>query len=360
MVDTDLRSTTTTDLNSNVDDFSVKREQLDEESNTNETFWDNDHWNEYLGYYKQIPELKKAIDALAYWTAGRGFTTDPLTTVLLQNITGWGEDTFQSIMQNMITVKKVNGDSYAEIMRKKNNDVLNIKPLNPANIRVVVNKQGIITRYEQVGKKGKAISKFSPERILHLSNDRIGNEIHGTSVVEACKWVIDARNEAMSDWRRILHRNLAGLRIIEVDEDDPTKLNQLKTQWATAINKGEVLILPKGTASPVNINPPTNPENWIRYLEGFFYKAVGIPEVIVGGIQETTEASSKVGYLIFEQVYSTEQRLLEDDLWNQLGLKVEFERPISLKDEITESEEKNTGQVGFQDNDVQAQVGRVE
>jgi hypothetical protein len=361
MAQFNISSSTTTSMDSSVSNFSVDSKTIDKPFDDQETFYDNTNWTKYLGYYKSIPELKKAIDALAMWTVGKGYRINPYTEVILEHISGWGEDTFESILMNMLIVKKINGDSYAEIIRDDNELLLNIKPLDPADMRIVVNKKGIITRYEQWNRRlGLSIRKFEPEEILHLSNDRISSEIHGISVVEACQWVIDARNEAMSDWRRILHRNLAGLRIIEVEEDDTTKLNTLRTQWATAINKGEVLILPKGTASPVNINPPVNPENWIRYLENFFYQAVGVPKIILGGSQEFTEASSKVGYLTFEQVYISEQRLLEQDLWNQLGIDIEFERPVSLKEAITQSEQKNTGQIGFQQNEMMSNMTRNE
>ena len=98
----------------------------------------------------------------------------------------------------------------------------------------------------------------------------------------------------------------------------------------------------------------------IRYLENFFYQAVGIPKIILGGAQEYTEASSKVGYLTFEQVYMAEQRLLEQDLWAQLAIRLEFERPTSLKEEVVTSEAANTGQVGFQPNEVKPTIGRNE
>lgn len=360
MAEYDVYNTTTTTMDSDVKNFSVNSQALDEPNVSGETTYDSPYWNEYLGYYKTIPELKQAVDALARWTAGKGYKTNPITEVILEHITGWGEDTFQSIMTNMIIVKKINGDAFAEIIRADNGTLVNLKPLNPRNIRIVVNKKGIIIRYEELNNKQQITRKIEPDKIFHISNNRLANEIHGVSVVESCKWVIDARNEAMSDWRRILHRNLAGLRIIEVDEEDTRRLNQLKAQWANAINKGEVLILPKGTASPVNINPPTNPENWIRYLENFFYQAVGVPRVILGGAAEYTEASSKVGYLTFEQVYMSEQTELEGDIWNQLGLKIEFERPVSLKEEMVADEQKNTGQVGFQPNEIKPTINRTE
>lgn len=358
MAELDIRETTTTGMDTAVSNYAVGSKIIDE-AGTNETYWDSPNWSKYLGYYKSIPELKKAVDALAYWTAGKGYKCDSRTQIILNIITGWGEDTFQSILQNMLVVKKINGDAFAEIIREKSDILINLKPLNPSNVRIVVNPKGIIIGYDIKQADGKS-KRFKPDDIFHISNDRIANEIHGISVVEACQWVIDARNEAMSDWRRILHRNLAGLRIIEVDEDDPSKLTTLKNQWHTAIDKGEVLILPKGTASPVNINPPVNPENWIRYLENFFYQAVGIPKIILGGSQEFTEASSKIGYLTFEQIYMTEQRLLEQDIHVQLGLDIEFERPVSLKDELIQSEAANTGQVGMQPNELNPQVIRNE
>ena len=100
--------------------------------------------------------------------------------------------------------------------------------------------------------------------------------------------------------------------------------------------------------------------NWIRYLENVFYQAVGVPKIILGGSQEFTEASSKIGYLTFEQPYMAEQRELESDLWAQLGIKVKFERPVSLKEDVQQNEAANTGQVGIQANETQTGVARNE
>lgn len=358
MVTTDIKQTTTTDLNTAVSDYSVPSKNIDEAGSNKESYWINPNWSKYLGYYKTIPEFKEAIRALARWTAGRGIETDKRTKVILERINGWGEDSFQSILVNMLIVKKVNGDAYAEIVRNKKGTLINLKPLNPTNVRIVVNNKGIITRYEEYDPSKKEVKrKFQPSDIFHISNDRIANEIHGVSVLEACQWVIDARNEAMSDKRRVHHRST--IRIIEVDADDSTSLSTLKTQYANAIKDGEVMIVPKG-----NIGFPNAPMNyidtlqWIQYLEGFFYQAVGVPKAIVN-TSDFTEAASKVGYMTFEPVYTEEQTLLEEDLWAQLAIRVKFNRPPSLTGLMQESEAKNTGQLGIQPNEVQATAGRV-
>ena len=164
----------------------------------------------------------------------------------------------------------------------------------------------------------------------------------------------------MADKRIILHRST--IRIIEVDADDSTRLSTLKTQYAEAIKNGEVLLVPKDNVSFPNVPPISTAEHseWIRYLENFFYQAVGVPKIILGGSQEFTEASSKIGYLTFEQPYMTEQRLLEQDIFLQLGLTITFNRPVSLKEAVQESEAANTGQVGFQQNEMMTGVTRNE
>lgn len=268
----DIRQTDTTSMDTRVTDYSVAAKQTDSVGEQDETTWQNAKWTQYFGYYKKIPELKKAIDALATWTLGKGYTSDDRTRIILENISGWGEDTFNSIVWNMLIIKKINGDAFAEIIRSKDGTLINLKPLDPASIKIVCNRQGRIKRYEQTIKTGdKSTTRKIPVfDMLHLCNDRVADEIHGTSVIEACEEVILSRNEAMADWRRILHRST--IRIMEVDEDDKTKLTQLKRDYSDAIKDGELLIIPKGTtAPPVDLTPPNTAHlEQIRYLENFF------------------------------------------------------------------------------------------
>jgi hypothetical protein len=357
MAQLDVSKAAVTDT-SGLADYSVSSQVLDSPQDQKETYWDFPNAPENLGYYKTIPELKKAIDALAIWTVGKGLETDGITKAQLELINGWGEDSFLSICENMIVQKKVFGDGFAEII-EEGDRLVNLKPLYAGDMRVIVNKQGIIIRYEhRVGKN--APRTLMPKNVLHLCNDRIASQIHGTSVIEACKWVIDARNEALTDHRIVIHRNRVPVRIIEVDTDNTRKRNALITEYQEAIKKGEVLVIPKGTVeikdNTVNIQDPIA---WITYLENFFYQAVGIPRVIATS-ENYTEAASKVGYLTFEPIYTREQTLLEADAYSQLALRFKFNRPPSLMGVMQESEAKNTGQLGIQPNEVQAGPTRSE
>lgn len=363
MTEYDLNQMTSTTLDNDVKPYSVDAKQTDGVNASGETTWENTNWTKWYGYYKSIPEFKTAINGYSTWVVGKGWTAGDTDTAVLENMTGWGEDTFMSILWNMLVTKKVAGDAYAEIIRTGDNGaLLNIKVLDPGSITIVVDDKGILKEYKQRSKTKDAKPKtFQPENILHLCNDRVADNIHGTSITEAVEWVIDARNEAMTDWRKVLHRNLWPIRIIEVDTDDTTKRNKLKTEWSTAIKNGEVLIVPKGTVAAKESGVTLqNPIEWIRYLENFFYQALGVPKVILGGSEEFTEASSKIGYLTFEQIYTKEVEELKADLWNQLAIRVEFNKPASIKNELLQSEDKNTSTEGFQPSETEPSITRSE
>ena len=241
-MDLDITQTGIMDVASTRTDYTVDAQNLDSPSGTNETEWGNKHFSKWLGYFKAIPEVSKPIGNYATWVVGKGIITDTRTQVILDGITGWGEDSFLSIMWNMLVVKKFNGDSYSEIIRNKDTGTLiNLKNLNAGRMKTITNPKGIIIRYDYTLTNGKT-QKFQPKDILHLCNNRIGDEIHGTSVIEAAEWLILARNEAMSDWKRISHRST--VRILYVDEDDKTRRVEIRRDYAEAIEKGEVLILP--------------------------------------------------------------------------------------------------------------------
>lgn len=350
MSDTDITAVTQTALNSGVPDYSVMPKSLDS-AESDEFYYYNPNFTKYFGYYKNIPELKSAIDILATWVVGKGYTADVRTKIFLESLRGHGKDNDDTLLFNMFVMKKINGDSFTQIIREGER-IINLKPLNPARVRVVFGKNGIIKRYDYF-QHSSSWKKIDTLDMLHLINNRVGDEIHGTSTIEACQWVIDARNEAMADKRRMLHRST--IRIIEVDMDDTSKLVNLKNEYRQAVKNGEVMFVPKGTTGFPDVKPLSMAEHsdWIRYLENFFYQIVGTPRVIL--TQEgTTEAGGKIGYLSFEPPYTREQQILEAELWNQLAIKIQFNRPPSLSTMLQEEQTKNQSQTGFQPTEFQA------
>src|SRR3990167_1435137 len=302
------------------------------DGNQKETEWINPRFGEFLGYYKKIPELMAAIDAKATWTIGKGFIADTLTTFIIQQVRGFGKDTFNSILENAIRTYHIGGDAFVEIIRDSDGNFINLKPLDPSSIKIVASKKGMIVRYEQVSKGIVPNLKFMPEQILHLSRKRVADEIHGISLIAAVEDIILMRNEAMADYKKLLHRNIFPVRVWHLDSDDTTKIAEFKAKAVAAKYQGEDIFIPKGAVetelAAVPGNATLNPLPWINVLNQYFFQATGVPQIIVGGSQEMTEATAKIAYLAFEQTIDEEQ------LGMQLGLAIELEFPASLENEL--------------------------
>lgn len=352
------------DMSSRVDDVTVDAISTDNAGAQKETIFQNSKWTQYFGYYKKIPEVKIAIDTRAIWTIGKGFTTeDAETKVILDHISGWGNDTFNNILKNMIIIRRVNGDSFAEIIRKKDGTLLNLKPLDPGSIKIIVNEKGIIKRYEQI--TGNKTIKFEPTQIFHLVNNRVADEIHGVSDIEAIEKIIKASNESFEDMQKLMHRYVKPMMKFILDTDDQAKIDALITKFDEAVNKGENLFIPKGTVDheliAVPSNATLNPLPWRDHLRNYFFQVVGIPQIIMGSSGEFTESTAKIAYLAFQQSVEDEQRDIEEQIWNQLYLKIKLTFPATMRNELLsmqEDEQKDKGQaLGFQPSDVTVGMG---
>lgn len=336
MPETDIGQAVVTNITGTIQDFSVPPATLDSPTDQKETTWINSKWSEYYGYYSKMPELKRSINVKVSWILGKGIKADEATTMLLDTIKGNGKDTFRGILKNALTVKEIGGDSYAEIIRSKEEVLINLKPLAPDTIQHVFGRNGRFLRFEQIDRtNGKTIRKFMPEEIFYLAKNRIADEMHGNTDIEAVKDIILRRNEAITDWKRVLHRNVDPIVIIHADTDEQTKLDKIKADWEKIKREGETWIVPKGVIVPefvsVAPNATLNPVTWIEMQNDVFYETIGTPKVIIGNSKNFTDASSKIVYLGYEQTIKEEQLELEEQVLSQLNLVIKLPPPASLE-----------------------------
>ena len=354
---TDITQTSQTDMENKVSNYSVDSKSTDGIQDQDETRQGYENFPKWNGYYLKIPEVKKPIDNYATWVVGKGITTDTRTQVILDNITGSGEDNFLSIMWNMIVTKKINGDSFAEIRRDEETGILvNLIPFSPENIVTIYNRDGTIKHYEHISTiEGNKPTTFLPHKMLHLMNDRYADSMHGFSVIEATEWIILARNQAMADIKRQTHISM--IRVLRVDEDDRTRMANLKTDYAEAINKGELLIIPtmakEAAFEDLQVPAISAYLEWIRYLENAFYKAIGFPKSLTGDAEGIPESGGKMAYFNHMPIYNREVTDVQNDLWNQVAIKLEFKEQEKLTDSMNDTENKNKAQTGFQPSDTQ-------
>ena len=171
---------------------------------------------------------------------------------------------------------------------------------------------------------------------------------------------IEATEEAKRAHRKMIKRN-GVVRVIEVDSDNTNKLAKFKAQWKDAIDKGDVLILPKDVAEAKDWHGTLDTQGmimWLNYLDDDFYTSINVPKVILGGSVETSEGAAKMSYLSYEPTYTRATTELEADLWNQLAIRITFNKPVSIQPEAAANEAANTSQTGIQPKETEATTER--
>jgi hypothetical protein len=153
------------------------------------------------------------------------------------------------------------------------------------------------------------------------------------------------RNEAMADYKKLLHRNIYPVRVWKLDTDVPSQINSFKAKVAASKGEGEDIFIPKGSVetelATVPSNSSLNPLPWIQLLNQYFFQAVGVPQIIIGGSQELTQTAAQIAYLAFEQTIEEEQLFIEEQLLLQLNLVINLEFPASLQNNLLSDDRKD-------------------
>ncbi len=335
-------------------DFSVSSQGTDGITGEKENTWINTQddvtFEDALGYYKdpKTPEITAIIDTGANWVWGKGFTADEETTLLLDTIRGNGFDTFNSIGENGERTKELGGNFYAEIVRDEDENLINLKPLDPAVMKHHASKNGIITHFTQVSKTGNPPKVFKPEQIFYMPRNRIADEIHGNGIASKLKLIIDMKNEAMADQRTAMHLNVVPRWKFKLKTDDPTEIAAYKAKMdsATGLNQNiyEPFDVSESELIAVPPNSTLNPMAWIESLDDKFYQEGGVPKIIIGGTGGFTEQAVTITYLAYQQNIEKRQLYWEEQILAQLNLVLKLVKPASVENNLLTDKQKDGGQ----------------
>jgi hypothetical protein len=343
MAEGKISSANYTDMTNQVENY-----ESDASTSTSEIEFQDTEWDTNFGIYNDVPLLKALIDRKAIWTVGKGFKVkNAKQKSRLDKIRGNGFDTFNIILQNAVRVYTISeAGFFAEIMKTKQGELLNLKPLNPSMMKIIADAKGIIIRFEQWDTTSK-LHEWKPEDMFFLPYNRIADSIHGQSTVKRLKTATEAYKEAKGDMRTLFHRYVKPLIISIVDTDDTTEIAEYKQKLDKSVALGENMVVPKGTLDSMEkISIPEHstldPLPWIAHLEREFLIAEGVPAVLVGsGEARDTEAEAKVLYLAFQQLIEWNQMFIEEQCKAQLGIEIELEFPASLEPDVQENESKS-------------------
>jgi hypothetical protein len=327
-----------------------------------ETRWINKDWPTYWGMFNEHADLKSALIIKSLFCCGNGYTCDPTTQVLLRNIKGWGKDSFEDVLFNMDLISNLAGDSYAEIIRDESKpapfNLLNLKPLDPGSMEIIVDESGVITGYNQIKeypKKGiinriknvfgaKKRIEFKPHEIFHLSKLRLCDQCHGISLVAGLTKTINADNERFEDQRKMMHHQSVPFLMWKLKTDKKSKIDAFIARVSEARKNKDDLFVPDdeniATMERVEIDIPAAIFQYEDSLRNKFYRSILTPQVLAGSGGGGTQTDNKVIYLGHEQIVSRDEVYLEKQILNQLQLKISIIPPSSLAAPMQANEQK--------------------
>ncbi len=356
----DIASASVGDMSTAVKDYSVPTDRTDGAADGGPVPWWNERFSQYLGYYFKIPELKSTIDTKSKWVTGKGVKADKKTMKIMNSWVGWGKDTINQLIENMVKTYYVGGDFFAEKV-VEGNKIINLKPLDPDTIGIVVNDQGILEHYLQRSKSQKVPNReIDRDNMFHLAKNRFADQIHGTSIITAIEEIILMRNESMQDMKIVFHRYVKPLWIWQLDTDDTTKIAAFKTKADLTVANSENIYIPKGAAEAERVSVPQfstlDPLPWIRDLTDYFYQATNVPDVVVGSAKQTTEASAKILFLAFEESVRNDQIFIMENFKSQLDLEIKLEFPTPIEADLLRDEKKDGKDKASEPNDTKAEL----
>ena len=352
----DISSATTTNFTGTVPDFIVKSMALDvANANGEETYVYYDKATENFGYQLNHPQIASRINSLCTWAFKQGWTTeDKKLEQDLKHISGNGKETFDTIIWNHGNIKLGHGDSFCEVMWK-DKVIVNMINISPERVKTVFVGPRI-KRYEIYN--GKEWVTKQPKEIFHSMNKKLGDSVRGVGDIQSNKTVNDAMIEAFADERIIKHRDKA-LGIVYYKTNNEGKIAYANSQIEKAVKNGEMVGLPEDSAKiePYPSKSSEDRQNWLSYVDEMGYRTGGTPKTITSS-DGTTETGGINGHLIFEPIYGAEQLQMENELWQQLAIKIKFNRPPSLAPKTQENAAKNTGQTSIQPAEMAPMLNR--
>ena len=343
---------------------SIDTASIDSINLTEETEYINERFTKDWGYFTRVAKLNSAIIMKAIWTVGKGYTTkDKLSESILENITGNGKQTFLEILFNLIVTKQAVRDSFAEIIRNDKGTLINLKILNPENMKIVFDNTGKIKRYEQSDASAKkAPIKFQPNEIFHLSHNNFGGSIHGTSVPETMEKTILADDQSFDIMKRLTTFQAVPFIIYKVKSDDTTTIANFKANLKTARTTGDDLIIPDDdniiSYEVVTVNPSSVLMEWRNSVNNQYYRELGLPLVLFGAAG-STESGSKMEVFGHETIFEHNQLDVENQIWNQLAIRLKLNSPDKLLGNLQQDESKDKqNALNLQPSDGTAGSGR--
>src|SRR3990167_10003426 len=167
--------------------------------------------------------------------------------------------------------------------------------------------------------------------------------------------VLKAEEESFSDGKKLIRRLARPLILFKLKTDVDSKIDKFIKKMDEALDKGEHgVYIPDDENSVsyevIQVNPSSLIMDWRNDTRNKFYRTIGLPQIIPGAGGQSTESESKVIIFAFENINARDQRFLEEQIWNQLGMRINIIPADSIMPDLNMDQQKDRGGIGVQLN----------
>ena len=179
---------------------------------------------------------------------------------------------------------------------------------------------------------------FDPHEIIHIKIDTDPGEAYGTSKIEAVKDIL-ALIIGMREDVGMIAKNYASPIILfrigtELIPASPDTVNEFKANLESQMTVSSNIVS-STMVDPVVIatgQKAMNLQNYLTQFMGMFFGAMGIPEILLGQGQETTEATAKIQL----EAVGNQIRVLQQHLKDHVELPIFARLAVDKRvDELT-------------------------
>jgi hypothetical protein len=295
----------------------------------------------YKDLYAFTPYIKASVDVTVNLAVSNGFELQGGDDAVREWLTDWLDE--QNILQTLRVIATdmlVFGSGYMEVCRNEDTGkIVQLKPLDPAHIRVRRDAYGNVFGYIQLLTMPPVI--FTADDIIHF---RWGAKSwwyeysYGTSLLRPLLLIQSLIDQLQNDLSVIIHTYTKPMLVIKAGTPErpfsDTQLSQLVDAFRNRQPATDIFVRGDVTVDVVqSLTKDVNVQFWLDYLLRQREAVLGVPKIFLGESEGANRATAE----IVMQEYVTRLRMmqeiigdmLETDLFKQL-IQTEFGEGVEV------------------------------
>lgn len=304
--------------------------------------------------YKSVPFLNKAINLKALHTISPWFVVEP--SELNEDFQKWASQISLKLkLNNLLVNRSVYGYAFAEIIKNRKGDTIDIELIDPKTIMVKINEDGEITEYGQA-KPNQPTPEitFKPEEIIHFDGIKLAGDIFGLGDIEPLYTTVETWLNTQDGIANYMYRHGFPKYHVSAKGDNVPEdtLKEIRDEFQTMSNRNEFVT--SGDVEIKSIDASDSRVDVVAYQNmgiDLLCSSLGIPKLLMGLGQDVNRAT---GSLMLESWDRENQmtHLQIDDL-----LRVIYKQILKTEDYYVEWNEWDTIDENLKSSRLLAELG---